>query len=601
MKDRRIFLIRLFLYIRNYYLKLAFAIGSSITNKILDLMPPILVGWVVDSLKGDTPTWITLILGDREPLYFAGFLAVLAVVIFGFESLFQWMYQWSFLTLAQDVQNDLRVDTYKKLQQRETAFFDTHRLGDTISMLNNDVNQLERFLNNGLNSFLQLTVLFLFCGIVLFTTSWQLAIIGLLPLPVIVWGSIIYQRMISPRYIKVRESVGLLNSRLENNISGIQVIKSFTAEDFELDRVKDASTDYKRCNYNAIKYTSLYVPVIRIAIAVGFGGVLLLGSYWVLNDSAIITLGELVLFSMMIQRFLWTLTGLGRRFDEYQRAKASGNRIFGLLDAESKMMQPAEPYFSIKKKPSLKGEIEFENVSFHYRVELPILKNLSFKIPRGKTVGFAGNTGAGKTTIVKLILRLYDVVSGRILLDGIDIKKLTFKELRSRISLVSQDIYLFHGSIFENILYGNPSAKREDVIKVAELAKLNHFIDTLPERYETLVGERGIKLSGGQRQRLSIARAILKKAPVIILDEATSSVDTETEKEIQTNLDNYTKGRTAIIIAHRLSTIRQADIIHVIGDGKIAETGTHDELISRTGKYSELWGIQTGNLAKIRR
>ena len=558
-------------------------------------MPPVLVGWVIDSVRREPPEWIANLLGTVDPWNLAVFLAVLGVVIFFFESLFQWAYQYGFMNLAQRVQHQLRTDAYNHLQTREIEFFENHRMGETMAMLNDDVNQIERFLNIGFNEILQLLVLFIFAGSVMLGVSWELAMVGLLPLPFVLCGSLIYQRLISPRYRKVREAVGALSSRLENNIAGILVIKSFTAEKFESARVADASHQYKQANYQAIKLSALYVPLIRMAIAIGFGGVLLLGSYWVLEDKGLLTVGELVFFSMMIQRLLWPLTRMGVTLDEYERARASAIRTFGLLLTPSKIVSPSKPK---KLLFPVQGRIEFCNVGFSYQRGVEVLKGLNFTAYSGEMIGIAGVTGAGKSTLIKLLLRLYDPSQGQVLLDGIDLRDLELSEIRKQIALVSQDVYLFHGTIAENIAYGSEKLDLQQVESASRSAQLHDFVQTLPEGYQTIVGERGIRLSGGQRQRLSIARAVLKNSPVMIFDEATSSVDTETERLIQANLSDITKGKTALVIAHRLSTIRHADRILVLRDGQVSEEGHHDELVSRNGTYADLWHIQSGDFGR---
>ncbi len=586
---------RLFAYLAPYRTRLNLGISSSVLNKVLDLMPPLLVGWVIDSLRGEPPAWIARLAGTSEAWNLAVVLAALSVAIFFFESLFQWGYQHFFMTLAQEVQHDLRLDAYERIQRREIAFFEEHRLGETLAMLNDDVNQLERFLNNGANELIQTVVLFIFSGIVLFDTSWRLAFIAMAPIPLILWGSLAYQRRIAPRYKRVREAVGSLSSRLENNIGGILVIQSFGAEAFELDRVRAASAEYREANFQAIRLSAIFVPVIRMAIVLGFAGVLLVGSHWILEQRSWITVGQLVLFAMMTERLLWPLVRLGQVLDEYERARASARRTFGLLDTPSKIVEPADPI----RIERARGELELANVDFTYQRGDRILDHLSFHIAPGETIGIAGPTGAGKSTLIKLLLRLYDPTGGAVKLDGHDLRDLALEDLRRSIALVSQDVYLFHGSLRENIAYREVGVPFEKIVEAAKYAELHDFIAGLPEGYDTLVGERGIKLSGGQRQRLSIARAILKDAPILILDEATSSVDTETERAIQENLRRWTAGRTALIIAHRLSTIRNADRILVLRDGRLAEEGSHDELIARGGTYADLWHVQSGELVEV--
>lgn len=583
---------RLFQYLNRYRLHLYAASISSIICKIFDLMPPLLTGWLVAAVTHQPPQWMITLVGSANPWHMAILIAGLTIIIFGVESLSQWGAEFGFRTLAQKAQHDLRLATYENLQDREIAFFEQHRLGDTLALLNDDVNQLERFLNTGVNEILSLMTLVIFSVYVLFSTSWQLATIAFAPVPIIIASSFWFQATISPRYRKMRDAVGALAARLENNLSGIMVIKSFTAEKFEASRVAQASQDYVDTNYQAIKLNTLFVPIIRMAISLGFAGVLLFGSYWVLQGSDVITVGGLVVFSMLTQRMLWPLTRLGQTFDDYARAKASAIRTFGLLQTKTNITDPPHP----TPLNQARGDIDFHHVSFKYHKEIPIITNLNFSIKAGETVGIAGQTGAGKSTVVKLLLRLYDVTDGSITLDGVDLRQYRLSDLRRNIALVSQDVYLFHGTIYENIAYGNSNASLEHVKHAAKSAHLDQFIESLPNGYDTIVGERGIKLSGGQRQRLSIARAILKDAPILIFDEATSSVDSETEREIQANLAHLTAGKTALIIAHRLSTIRDADRILVLRNGGIIEQGSHDSLIGLGGNYAELWLTQTGGL-----
>lgn len=583
---------RLFRYLRNYKKELGVSVFATITNKIFDMMPPFLTAWLIDSVSGNVPTWISNWTGLSNLWNVAIFICGLTVVIFGFESFFEWMFKRGFMRLAQEVQHDLRLDAYNTMQSREMAYFEEQRTGNLMSMLNDDVNQLERFLNGSFKEIIQLIILVIVAGWALFSFSWELGVISMSAIPFIMWGSFLYQRKIEPHYRNVRSYVGELSNRLENNISGISVIKSFTAEEYETKRVVENSKNYRNANFAAIQWNALYVPLIRMVIVAGYASALLLGCYWVINGMNGFTVGSLAFVAMMLERLLWPITRLGDVFDQYERAKAAARRIFGLLDAKNQIIDPENP----QKLPAEIGEIHLNNLSFWYKKGQPILTDISLKIQKGQTIGIAGPTGGGKTTLIKLLLRLYDVKSGSIKLEGIDIKNLTLKNLRQNIGFVSQEVYLFHGSIRENIAYGMPNASEEEIKNAAKKAQLHDFIDGLPTTYDTIVGERGIKLSGGQRQRLSIARAILKDAPILILDEATSAVDTETERAIQQNLHQLTEGKTALIIAHRLSTIRHADKIIVLKNGQIAEDGTHDNLLESDGIYAELWKVQIGEL-----
>lgn len=582
---------RLFQYLGRYRQRLTLAVSSTIANKILDLMPPFLTAWLIDSVSGKTPNWIKQTLPEVDLFNIVLFIGILIILIFFGESFFEWLLKKSFLQLAQHLQHDLRMDAYEHLQNRELAFFENQRTGNLMSLLNDDINQLERFLNNNFNEIIQLIVLLLFAGGSLCFFNLTLGLLGILPIPFIVLGSFYYQKKVAPYYKEVRERVGEMGNRLENNISGISVIKSFTAEKYEQNRVQTASANYRDANFRAIRWSALYVPIIRMFIALGFAGTLVLGAYWVIQGTNDFTIGGLAFFAMMTQRLLWPVTRLGVISDEYERARASARRIFNLLDTEK----------TIKVNPNtvnerVKGDIEFQHVNFEYKTNAPILRNINLHIKAGETIGVAGPTGGGKSTLVKLLLRFYDTTNGNILIDGKDIQAWDLTHLRANIALVSQEVYLFHGTIRENIAYGNLAASDQGIQEAAQQAQLHDFVIQLPEGYDTFVGERGIKLSGGQRQRLSLARAILKDAPILILDEATSAVDTETEKAIQESLRILTKNRTAIIIAHRLSTIRHADRIVVLKDGQIAEQANHETLIDQKGTYADLWKVQIGEL-----
>jgi ATP-binding cassette subfamily B protein len=585
-------MLRLFQYLRNYKKDLSISIFATITNKLFDMMPPFLTAWMIDSVSGNVPKWIQQWTGLEDLWEIAIFIAILTIIIFGFESFFEWMYKRGFMRLAQKSQHDLRMDAYKVMQNREIAYFEEQRTGNLMSMLNDDINQLERFLNGSFKDIIMLVTLLLFAGWALFSYSWQLGLVGISSIPFIMWGSFYYQKKVAPHYRNVRAAVGHLSNRLENNISGISVIKSFTAEQYEWDRVADASENYRNANFLAIRWNALYFPLIRMVLVFGYAAALLLGCYWVLNDMNGFTVGSLAFVAMMLERLLWPITLLGTVFDEFERARASSRRIFTLIDTPNTILDPEKP----KELPENIGQLELKEVSFWYKKEQLILNQISLTIPKGATIGIAGPTGGGKTTLIKLLLRFYDVKKGSIELDGIDLRDLNRKSLRQYIGFVSQEVYLFHGNIKENIAYGMPDISEERIIEAAKKAQLHDFIASLPDTYDTIIGERGVKLSGGQRQRLSIARAILKDAPILILDEATSAVDTETERAIQQNLNQLTAGKTAIIIAHRLSTIRHADKIIVLKDGAIAETGTHSELLNQKRIYADLWKVQIGAL-----
>lgn len=579
---------KLFRFLKDYKAPLYLASSSSIINKIVDLMPPFLTAWLIDSVSGAPPKWLNEYFPNSSIWQQVIIICLVLILAFFMEGLTEWIFKRNFMQLAQRVQHDLRNKTYAKLQKKKLSFFESARTGNLLSILNDDINQLERFLNNSFNEILQLITLFIFAGYSLFERDWVLGLVGITPIPFILIGSFYYQRKISPYYKEVRESVGGLSSRLENNISGILVIKSFGTEKFEEKRVDESSKEYLEANYKAIKLSALYVPIIRMFIALGLAATLALGAYWVIYQPGRFSLGGIAFFAMMIQRILWPVTRLGSIFDEYERAKASARRVFGLLDNQVDVQEDAGTHTS----DTIQGEIQLKEVDFAYSNGIPILKNISLDIPAGSTLGIMGVTGSGKTTFIKVLLRLYEVTGGQILLDGKNIKDWTLEAFRSAFSLVSQEVYLFHGSILENLVYGNEASK-EEAIKAAKQVDLHHFIEQLPEKYDSIVGERGIKLSGGQKQRISIARAILKDSPILILDEATSAVDSRTEQIIQDQIQRLSKTRTCIIIAHRLSTIQHADQIILLQDGSIKEHGNHDKLMKEDGMYAKMFRMQS--------
>ena len=578
---------RLLDYSHNYSRQIWQASIYSVLNKIFDLAPPALIGIAVDVVVQKQDSIIAR-WGVKD--VFAQFLilSVLTVIIWILESVFEYAYARMWRNLAQIIQHDLRQDAYNHLQELELAYFEERSTGGLMSILSDDINQLERFLDIGANEIIQVTTTVLVIGGAFFILAPSVAWMAMLPMPFILWGSVAFQRLLAPRYAEVREKVSLINARLANNLSGMMTIKSFTAEEYESLRVAEESDAYQQSNRHAIALSAAFVPLIRMIILAGFTALLLFGGMEAIAGR--MSVGTYSVLIFLIQRLLWPLTRLGETFDQYQRAMASTNRVMNLLDT------PIEIHSGDIPLPvgSVRGELEFKNVTFAYNGRSPVIENLSLHIPAGKTIAVVGSTGSGKSTLVKLLLRLYEIDSGTITLDGIDIRDLKFKDLRRAIGLVSQDVFLFHGTVAENIAYGSPEATEYEVMEAAKIAEAHEFITQLPQAYETIVGERGQKLSGGQRQRIAIARAILKNPPILILDEATSAVDNETEAAIQRSLEKITVNRTTIAIAHRLSTVRNADCIYVMEYGKLVERGTHEQLLDRQKIYASLWRVQSG-------
>ncbi|MGB2120147.1 MAG: ABC transporter ATP-binding protein [Candidatus Poseidoniaceae archaeon] len=561
----------------------------SVLNKIWDLAPPLLIGLAVD------------VVVQREESFLAGFgiedawhqlilLSVLTFFIWGLESLFEYFYGVLWRNLAQTVQHELRLETFSHVQKQGMGWFDERQKGDVLAILNDDINQLERFLDKGANDLLQVTTTVIVVGAVFLAISWEVALFAVLPIPVIIWGSFLYQRSLEPRYAEVRNTAGRLNALLENDLSGMSTIQSFTAEDRELKRVEDLSNEYRNANKKAIRLSVAFVPMIRMAILCGFTATLLLGGWFTLEG--VLAIGAYSVLVFMTQRLLWPLTRLGETFDLYQRAMASSTRVLDVLSSPTEIVQGD---FTPSTQDIAKSDIELKDVGFAYTGRENVFESLNLTIKSNETTGIVGATGSGKTTLIRLLLRFAEPKQGSIEWAGKTLPEWNLNKLRSSMSLVDQHITLFPTSILENIRYGNPDASDEDVKAAGLVAEASNFIEELPDSWETLVGEGGHRLSGGQRQRIAIARAVLKDAPVLILDEATSAVDNETEAALQRSISKISSDRTAIIIAHRLSTIRNAERIIVLENGEIIEDGKHEDLVAKRGTYARMWAVQTGS------
>ena len=583
--------VRLMAYGRRYRSKAWLAGACSVLNTVFDLAPPALIGIAIDIVV-DQQDSILARWGIVELRSQFIVLSVLTFLVWTLESAFQYAYELLWRNLAQSIENDLRIDAYSHVQNLELAYFEERSTGALMAMLNDDVNQLERFLDVGANRILQMSTTVLIIGAVFFVLAPSLAWMAVVPMPFIIFGAIAFQKYLAPRYADVREKAGLINTRLINNLTGIATIKSFTAENYELAQLSHESQAYRLSNKKAIVLSAAFIPIIRVIILIGFTGILFYGG--LATAAGNIEAGTYTVLVFLTQRLLWPLTRLGETLDQYQRAMASTQRVMNLLDTPIAIRPGNTPLPTTE----VSGEVSFENVSFAYNERQPILKNLSLRIPAGKTTAIVGSTGSGKSTLVKLLLRFYEVSGGQITLDGLDLQSLELKDLRKAIGLVSQDVFLFHGTVAENIAYGSFNATIDEITKAAHVAEAHHFIVGLPNKYDTIVGERGQKLSGGQRQRLAIARALLKNPPILILDEATSAVDNETEAAIQKSLEKITKERTVIAIAHRLSTVRNAHCIYVMEQGELIESGTHERLIAQDGIYANLWKVQTGERIK---
>ena len=579
---------RLLSHMKGHRKTIRLASFCSITNKIWDLAPPLLIGLAVDVVVLREDSFLAS-LGFTDPWNQLILLSILTFAIWGLESLFEYFYGVLWRNLAQTVQHELRLDTFNHVQKQGMGWFDERQKGDILAILNDDINQLERFLDKGANDLLQVSTTVIVVGAVFLFISWEVAMLAIIPIPIIVWGSFKYQRSLEPKYAEVRNAAGKMNALLENDLSGMSTIQSFTSEEIEVARVRRLSDDYREANRKAIRLSAAFTPLIRMAILCGFTATLLLGGWYTLEGT--LAVGAYSVLVFMTQRLLWPLTRLGETFDLYQRAMASSTRVLDVLTSE---IEIKEGDYTPKRNKIETSDISFNSVSFAYTGRDETFSNLSLDLAAGKTTGVVGSTGAGKTTLTRLILRFAQPNSGSINWCGKSIDEWSLKHLRSSIALVEQHITLFPTSILENIRYGNPEASEEQVFEAAKIAEIAEFVIGLPDQWQTMVGEGGYRLSGGQRQRLAIARAVLKDAPLLILDEATSAVDNETEASLQRSIDYVSRDRTTVIIAHRLSTIRNCDTILVMDAGAIVESGSHDELVNLGGIYSRLWKVQTG-------
>ena len=579
--------LRLLNYASVYKRRVAFATVYSALGKIFDIMPPVLIGVAVDIVVQRQDSLLGR-LGVADLTHQLLILGFVTLIVWILESLFEYIQRVHWRNLAQSMQHDLRVDAYDHVQHLELAYFEDQSTGGLMAVLNDDINQLERFLDIGASDVVQIVTTVVVIGGIFFLVAPSIAWMAALPIPFIIWGSMRFQRLLAPRYISVREQVSMINHHLSNSLSGIATIKSFTAEDYEAERLRVESKEYVERNRHAIRLSSAFSPLIRMVIVTGFIAITVAGGQLALNG--VLDVGAFSVLVFMTQRLLWPLTKLGETFDLYQRAMASTIRILDLLGIKRKINDGdiALPIAAIR------GDMRLDDVSFAYSDGREIIERLSLDFPAGETVAIVGATGAGKSTVIKLLLRYYDVTSGRVLLDGYDLRDLKQADIRNAIGLVSQDVFLFHGTVRENIAYGSQDVPEPLIVEAAKIAEAHQFITELPQGYDTVVGERGQKLSGGQRQRLSIARAVLTDPPILILDEATSSVDNETEAAIQRSLERIAVGRTTIVIAHRLSTIRNADMIYVLQGGQLRESGGHEALVHFNGLYATLWRVQTG-------
>lgn len=563
---------------RKYWKYLIVAGISLLAITALNLITPWKVRELVDILSKE----------DVDKMAAIRNIAIILVVAYAARAVFTYLNRYYSHVAAWNLVEDMRVMVYEKLQKLSLSFYHDKQTGQLMSRAINDTATFEVLIAHAVPDLITNVLILIGTGILLFIISPLLAALTLIPIPFLILGGTVFTKKILPNFREAQGKLGELNAVMQDNISGMKEIQAFNQQSRERKRIKKGTKKYTSAILHALRLSAVFHPAVEMisslgtVIVVAFGGWLALRNY---VDTA-----DIVGFIMFLGLFYQPITTLARVIEDLQQATAGAERVFELIDTEPDIVD-SEGAIELERS---KGEITFNNVSFHYIPQSPVLKNISFTVKPGQMVALVGPTGVGKTTIISLMARFYDPTSGEILIDDMNIKDITVASLRNQISMVLQDIFLFNGTVADNIAYGSRDASFEDIVKAAKIARAHEFITQMPEGYDTVIGERGVKLSGGQKQRLSIARAVLRNTPVLILDEATASVDVETETQIQQAIGELAGSRTIIVIAHRLSTVKQADNILVLKEGEIVESGTHEELIKQNGLYRHLCEVQFG-------